>query len=280
MPRWLEKKPERLFYAVCLFLAVSWGLIYVIDVANTFDLREQWYGERDVSFFWFHWFRTPVERVIQVMVLAAAMYVFLAQALRLRRKIPAGADRRAARFSLWMGGGLGLMILEEYGNLRHVIRIYVERWAGEGKYGVMGTVSELLFFAALGAMMVYAFVRYRDVFWSRAKTARFMVLGYLFYGVAVGASWLGTAFRDRESVPVLYDTVGGWVAEPLFTRDEQTAKAFEDANAYLGGRGMETLDFWIINRVVEESIELLAAAALLVAAVAFWGDWGDCDSDG
>lgn len=142
-----------------------------------------------------------------------------------------------------------LLLIEDAGDPRHRLSVYVRAFVGDD-IGVLptSTVVELTYFAALAAVPLYAFWRYRTEVWSFTTARRYLLGGYGLYAVAALAS--GT--RKLGS----YETVGLLIDDALGGRLAM--------GPYDPGEGH--LQF--IDGVVEESIELLAAACLLALVLA------------
>ena len=263
--KFFRKNPEWLFFLALGFLIISWAMIYLIDVINLFGIRDRFYTPETGAFFFRHWFVTPVEVPVQWLFLFGAMYVFFLNAGR------TAGDKNQRPFKFWRLMGLGsiFMVMEDVYNIRHQLRGYIGRWAGDGAYGYLATFFELGYFAAIGTVLIYAFFRYRRVFWNRPKTRRYLISGYGFYGTAVCASWLGTAFHDHLEEN-LYTGAGRVFTNILFGSHPEASELYSRANEHLAGTGTELLEYWFMDSVVEESIELLGAAALLVAGLAFY----------
>ncbi len=85
----------------------------------------------------------------------------------------------------------------------------------------------------------------------------------LFYGLAVSASWIGSAFHSVTGFTV-YQKIGEVVLKGLFIRDRITEEA------YLIASSERNVDFIFMDRLVEESLELLGVAALLTAGLYFY----------
>ncbi len=263
-----KEKPETLFYLVAGFLVVSIGLVVAIDVFDAFGWRTAWLaGDEYRSFFWWHWFSEPVENPIQWFLLALGMSAFA---------LGAGAayereDSQGFRFALFMSIGLALMFIEDAADPRHRIRMDLESYFGSGSYGVLGTAIELIYFALLGGLLLYAFFRFRQAFWPHDKARRYLIRGFAFYGIAVSSSWLGSAFRSVTSgMADLYSVTGELFVAILFFDGGKTEQLYWELDAQTQEILGRPLSFYFMDRVWEESFELLGAAALVVAGFAYF----------
>ncbi len=266
LPSMVKKRPEVIFWLLCAFILASIALIPLIDVYNIFDIRDRWYSDRAMSFYWFYWFLTPVEDPLQWLTLAAAIYVFFAN-WRLTHQLEA---LRPSRFWRLLGVGVILMLLEDIYDMRHHSRDFLTEALDSESYGYFGTFFELGYFAVLGAIMVFAVARYRKEFWDYTKARNYLIAGYSFYGLAAFSSWAGSSFQSVLDGDDLYTAIGRRVTGFLFGRDPESQALFDETNEPLIENARNTLEFFFMDSVYEESVELLGAAALLVAGLAFY----------
>lgn len=270
----IRSRPELIFVFTVLFLGLSYLGIYFIDVLNVFGLRDRFYTDRDASFFFFYWFFQPIERPLQWVGLMGSMYICFLN-LRIAR---CRSELRLLRFWRLMGMGVFFLVLEDILDIRHVIRLFAAEMLGQEGYGVIPTLLELSYFALLGGILLYAFLRYRDLFWQHDTPRRFFVVGYICYGAAALSSWLGSAF-ESELDDDIYTITGRWITEPLFRLDDDAARLFEKTNAYLASIEQYSLEHFFMDGVFEESLELLGAAALLVAGISFFNMYREANSE-
>ena len=271
LPRLLDIAARRVHLVFGLFLVFvvgSLAALIAVDVYNVGGLREIIAGHRDVPFFWHHWYLIPFENPIQWTTLALVVVVFGANAVLTRRI----ADDRGAMMWTLLSIGAALMFLEDALDIRHRLRDGVLAVTGEHSYGVIATLVELGYFALLAAVLVYALVRFRRYIWENTSGRRYFIGGYLCYATAVASSWLGSAFRDLEpgGERDLYTLVGDRITRWLFSVDDETLALFAEASQRLEEQDIYPLAFAFMDRVWEESIETLGAAALLCAGLAFW----------
>lgn len=264
----LRHHPEYLFYLAVGFLLVSYVLVIAIDVLNLFDLHTRWTAGGERFYFWKHWFQTPVEIPTQWVCLSAVVVtLFLSAGAAYQR-----GDADEFDFSMIFGIGATLMLIEDSLNPRHHLRYHLEGRDFAG-YGMVGTLSELAYFALLGGLLLFVFIHFRRVFWEREKVRKFMIRGYVFYAIAVGSSWTGPAFRSvTEDFPDLYTVTGRFFTQVLFFDGGEREAYFHAVNEALERTDTLPLEYWFMDRVWEESFELLGASALLVAALAFFFD--------
>ncbi len=266
-------RPETVFYSAVGFLIVSYALVYAIDIQNLFGVRDLLVRVLRVPYFWFYWFQAPVENPLQWLMLGAVVIVFA--------MIAGGAGGRAERrgereFALLMAIGFLLMLLEDAGDVRHVYRTIIEAFFGGGgyaiedTYGLVGTLFELSYFGLIGGIIAFALLRYRALYRQESTVRRYFVRGFVLYALAVGSSWVGNAFRAVTDFRDVYTVAGDWVTARLFLTRADTREIFQRSNAELLDSGMHPLQFAFLDRVYEESLELLGAASFLVAAIALY----------
>lgn len=267
------RRAHLVFAAFVGVTAASALAVVAVDVYDLGGLRSWYAGEELVPFFWFHWYEFPLEKIGQWGALGAFVAVCVVNSVLTHHR--SDSEGRTMWMLLTVGGVL--MLLEDAFDIRHELRVAINPLVGEESYGVVSTFVELGYFAAIGVVLVWALVRYRHYWSSWVPTRGYLLVGYMFYGAAVGCSWLGSAFRDYEPAGHrdLYTLIGEAVTSRLFALDDQALRLFVDTTAALEQTEMAPLPFYFVDRVFEESLELIGAGALLVAALAFWGQYRD-----
>jgi len=151
---------------------------------------------------------------------------------------------------LMLGFGLVLLIMEDAGNVRHVMR--------EQVVFVLGTpvestalVVELIIYSIFSVVMLLGLaLTWRH--WTRPGGAwKRILLGFAVYGVAGFAS-------ATRNVGDWYVTAGGGLITWLGMNDDVRWTAF----AGIAG-GLRETGFYLMDLMVEESLELLAAGLIL-----------------
>jgi len=251
-------KPNIIFRATIIFLLLSYFLIYLIDVRNLFGIQDFFIENMEAPFFWYHWFSTPVEVPIQWYALGLTFLVFsIIAGIAYNRK-----DTKIFEFWFILSIGLMLMLVEDAGDVRHTYRSRIEMLFGEESYGFFGTSFELFYFAIIGLIMIVAILKYKDVYWKHNNTKKYLFIGYLFYGLGVSASFIGGAYRTITGF-TLYENIGNLLLERLIVVNQNSRLAYEIAKTNT------RIDFIFMDKVFEESLELLGAAGLLVAGIYF-----------
>ena len=255
----IQKKPGIIFYFILGFVGLSLLLTILFDVLNIFGVKGYMVQTLDVPYFWFHWYVIPFEIPIQWYLLGITLIVFVINAGVAHER----HNRKVFGFWLLLSIGLVLMIVEDAGNVRHEFRWMLESVAGEEQYGLLGTTFELFYFAVIGFIMVYALFAYRQAYWDHYQTRNYLFTGYVFYGLGVSSSFLGSAYESVVGFS-LYEKTGDFFISRFFIRDEITALANEIAL-----ENFEDISFMFMDKVYEESLELIGAGALLTAGVFF-----------
>ncbi len=254
--------PSWIFYVAISFLILSLLAVYLIDYLNAFQSRDFLINKLDVPYFWYHWFLIPLEKPLQWYILGATLLFFILNAgIAYERN-----DKRIYKFWLLTGIGVILMFAEDAGDVRHALRHYVERLTGEITYGFIGSTFELLYFATIAFIIIYAAYKFRDVYWNHIKTRKYLIIAYILYAIAVPLSFAGAAYRTVTGV-ALYDLAGKYFMNLLFVTNHETQLIYEHAKEFA------RVDFLLMDMLVEESIEFIGASALLVAGVAFFMDY-------
>ncbi|SER60294.1 hypothetical protein [Salisediminibacterium halotolerans] len=256
-----------------LFLIASLLFFVAVDIFNVFGVSERLLAMQDgeTAYVWYHWYEFPVE-VLQWPTLAAAMLIFAIVYGKASERpetadlSPLGSAPIVRRFSLLIAAGLLLMLLEDAGDVRHIITDLMNMLTGGAgggsRYGYAATLFELGYFAALAAVMLFAIVRYRHAFIRDQRTVYWLAGGIVFYAVAVASSWAGSAFGAVLDISQLYTAVGNRAVELLFVNGAHSEALYEHARETVGNVG-----FMFMDRVYEETLELMGAAFLLAAAV-------------
>lgn len=259
--------PEYVLLGAVLMVLASFVLFYLVDLRNLWGIRD-WLFSLDGAYFYFtytpfffqHYGRNSgFAEVAQWGLLAAAISIafYLAGAAAARRP-------RLARLGFLLGISFVLMLVEDAGNVRHFLMSYVQLAAGEPDQGIVGTLFEAVYFAILGGLPLYALLRYGRSLLEYGRAFTYMVTGFVLYAVAAGLSFAGTAFQmllDRDLYTILGD---GAVALSLRLGDAALPALWESWNE---GNWLFQVGFLLLDSLIEENIELLAAAFLVAALV-------------
>ncbi|MBF8436519.1 hypothetical protein I0Q91_05480 [Halanaerobiaceae bacterium Z-7014] len=233
-------------------------MTYLIDARNIFGLQDFLINNLDTPFFWYHWFLTPVEEPLQWYMLGATFFVFsFIAGIAFMNK-----DKNTFKFWGLMSLGLLFMLVEDAGDVRHTYRAIITRIFEAEGYGFMGTIFELVYFLIIGLILLFAIYKYYSVYKDYKNTKLYLGLGYVFYGLGVSASFVGSAFNPILGFSV-YERIGVIFVENIFLNNQQII------DAYILATEQTNINFMFMDRVFEESLELLGAAGLLCSGLYF-----------
>lgn len=245
MPRWpliLRVRPVVLLVVVGVLLAAAWATFLAVDIVGVLDpapTRPAWtllFNDHPVE--WSQW-------VLLAFAVATSGY--------LAGRLDALDEGRAARFFLLLAIGLGLMLLEEAGDIRHRVSLEVQIQFGSEIFGLPHpVVSDVPFFAALAAIPVYAVLRYGRHVWRKGWTGFYLGLAVLFYATVA----IGSGLRHLSD---FYIRMGARIDAALFGGRFPVPE----------GMGQERAHFMVMDSVIEESLELIAATLMLATVLAF-----------
>lgn len=241
-PFLLRIRPRVVVAAVIIWLMVAWALFLSVDIFGWFDPgfnRPMWrllFNNYPVE--WTQWF-----------LLAFSIFIagFLSAVLYARQQLP------SAKFFLFFGIGLGFMLIEEAGDIRHTISAELRRVMGDEIAGLpYRVVSDVPYFTLLASVPAYAVLRYGKHIWREYLQARWILLG----GVALYAlAAVSSAVRHLND---FYIRVGAWVDSTFF------AGRFPVP----GNLSQERAHFFVVDSVLEETVELLAITLVLAGLLA------------
>ena len=159
-----------------------------------------------------------------------------------------------------MALALILMLIEDAGDPRHTIRSYVQAVFSEPIQGTMGTISELIYFSFLALIPTYAIIRYGKTLLDSLRSCCYILLGLVSYGIATTLSFLGSGVD-------LYHNIGANFRQWLVNKgDDVVAQQWQ---AWEAEEGWAFINFFLMDSLVKEAIELIGAAALFAGAVAY-----------
>ena len=257
----LEQLPWYIFMSSIVFVLASFFLIYLVDLRNLF-------GSRDLLLLYF-----PQNPFMFLKLFAEAKLVELFQWLLLGVNalismfisgLTYKKDRLAFLFWSVMAVAFTFMLIEDAGNPRHTIRFYIESIFVNSP-GLAGTAFEAMYFTVLASIPIYAFLYCRTPVMKCIRSARYLMAGFIGYGMAAFLSFTGGRLPIRDEA--LYIYLGGKLRSAmLFLADDQAELLWKQYEAALGRL---PFNFYILDWIFEESIELMAAAAFCASAVAF-----------
>jgi hypothetical protein len=184
------------------------------------------------------------------------MAVFAPAAAYTGGRLRSLGHRRVAAFWTLFGFGMGAMLVEDAGDVRHVTSAYLRDLVAAEFFGLhYAVLGDLVIFVAIAALPVFAVLRHGLDVWRASRSSRAYLLGgFALYGLAGGSSALRLVGDLYERLGAgFHRLLGGGLIVP--------------ANMSLDG-----LHYRLIDSVVEESIEFLAISLFLAGLVAFVSD--------
>jgi hypothetical protein len=240
----LRLHPGTIVVAMVAVLAVAWTAMLVVDVLG-------WVTIPGAEPLWMHLFNNRPVEWVQWLLLGWAIL----QAGFVAGRLP-DDERRLRGFVLLLGAGLVLMLFEDAGDARHVLSDYVEAALGSTILGLPHrVVADVPYFAVIAILPMLAVLRFGRDAWRSPTARRYLLLAYGLYAVAA----IGSGLRHLGG---LYMRVGGALDRLLL------AGRFPPPD---GGSRWEAA-FWLMDSVVEETIESVAAAAMLAVMLAIAHD--------
>lgn len=256
-PRRRSRAPELVIAFVVLWVAAAWVVVYLVDAQNIFG----WRGALDayspdfagtVPMMRFQLFTGRFTEWLQWVILAMAIVATATVGGRARER----GDLPGARFWLVLAVGLGLMLVEDAGDVRQDLRPYVAFVVSGQADGAsdtpVGILADVGFFAVIAAFPLYAVARHWRVPWRYPGSRTYLGLGFVAYAV----TQIGTAVSQ---IGAFYSRLG----------ERLHAVVFDGNLLQPIGMDRARMHFELIDGPVEESIELLGAGLLLAAALAF-----------
>ena len=249
-----------------VWLALAWGAVLVSDGLDLLGWRAHLQEPLWQTLFLN---RRPTEWLQWVGL--AATY---GGAWYLAARIHGDGDAGHRRFLLWLGLGAALMLIEDAGDVRHIIALYVRRAVDDAL--VLGlhpaTLVDIPYFTVLAGPLIYALVRYGRSVWEVSGSRPYLALGYASYGFAGAGSALSGVGGGRAESSVylgsLYERIGRTI-EALLPGSEHMAGGLEPAH----------FRFLLADGPVEESLELVGVACLLSVVVALARWYADDDRE-
>ncbi|MEJ6950721.1 hypothetical protein [Natronospora cellulosivora (SeqCode)] len=255
--------PEFIMIFTVISIIISYLLIYLIDLHNMAGLRDYLFSLNQVYFFFdyhpfvFHnWYRNGgIAEIMSWVFLGGAAVSSAFIAGRSQEK-----DTRVYLFWRMMAVAFIFMLIEDAGDPRHTIRSFVQGIYREPIQGTMGTITELIYFSLMAFIPFYALLRYGKVLFKSFRSLFYTIAGIIFYAIGTGLSFLGDAIDLYHNQGViLYDWVVG-------LGDGELAMIWQNYEAEIGWR---FINYFLMDSLIEETFELLGAAAFFAAVLAF-----------
>ncbi len=251
---------------------LSFLLFYLIDLRNFLGLRDVLINTQSSYFFFSyrpfffqHWGRNSgFAELFQWGFLGSSAIIaaFISGREMLKNK-------RLGMFWILLSSAFVLMMLEDAGNIRHTLMSYVQAIAVEPDQGIFGTTFEFLYFAFLGGLPLFALIKYWKELKNFSNTKKYMVIGFAFYAIASGLSFVGTAFEGMIDKNI-YELFGDLLYNLSLSIGDANLSYFwanwsnHNSNFQIG--------FYILDSLIEENLELIGGGAILASILFFLRD--------
>ncbi len=246
-PWLLRLRPGLLLVAVAAFVLTAWLVFLAVDIIDVGGI-----SDRIPMPMWTYLFNDHVVEVTQWIMLA----VVVALSGYLGGRLAGTVHRGASSFFFILAIGLGLMLVEEAGDIRHGISGAVRLHFGADVLGLpYQMVSDVPYFAALAVLPLYAVIRYGRHAWASVSARPYLVAAVGLYGLAAISSGL----RHLGS---LYVNLGSVIDRAFFGGRFPPAPGMTQDRAH----------YFVVDGPIEESVELFAVTCMLAMVLAFVAD--------
>ncbi len=240
-PRVASFSPKFFLIFILSWIIIIWSLFFLFDIFEVFSSERILWTIlfNDYPLEWTQWF---------VMVFAIVTAGFLSSQLFSEKRF------FSSKFFLLFALGIGFMLIEDAGDIRHVISSELNKFSDNGY--LMGihykVVSDLPYFVLLASLPLYATFRYGRYVWVVSKCRFPFLLGLFFYAIAS----IGSAFRHFND---FYINIGYWINENVLNN------SFPIPSSLSIDRG----HFLLVDSILEETIELLAISFIFLSFLIF-----------
>lgn len=242
-------QPGLVIWIPVIYLGVAWALFLMVDVLNVAGAQEAAARRLAVPITWYYLFQEGgATEILQWLLLGGSGLTGAFLAGLLSRE-----DRDSGAHIFWALMALAsvLMLIEDAGNPRHYLASLAGMSVSSHLRQTMVTLVEMGYYSLLASVPLYALWRHRSAAFKIPRVRRYLILGYLAYATASIASatrHLGEWYSAAGQL--MHQLLGGNLLIPP-------------------GWDAYTLNFFLVDWLVEESVELLGAAALFASALAF-----------
>lgn len=249
---WFYSVGRGIFIFNVVFLVLAWLAFFAVDAGNWFGLRDRLVASPMANpSLWYHLFKWKSFVEILQWVAQAAAGLIAAYAAGL---LQAQRLRGPAAFWGLIAGTMILILIEDAGDPRHTLAQYARSVFANVPGLTVNTVFELIFFAALGSLPLIALWRYGRYALMMAGTRGWLVVGFVLY--AAVAMMSGTRYINDWFGQTGY-RIHHWVTDGRLDLVQPLPWDF-----YL-------INFYLMDNLVVESIELIGASAFLLAGLIF-----------
>lgn len=243
-PALLRLRPRRVIAAAATLVITAWVVFLAVDIANLGGV-----GDQLPKPMWTYLFNDHLVEVSQWFVYA----VLILAAGYLAGRLAGGRYAGAATFFFLIGLGLGFMLVEESGDIRHAISGAVRLHLGETVAGLPYQVfSDVPYFAALATLPLYAVLRHGRHVWRVPSIRPYLVTSVTLYAFAS----IGSGLRHLGD---LYSTLGAGIDRVFFGGRFPAAP----------DQTQERAHYFVVDGLIEESVELFAVCCMFAVVLAF-----------
>lgn len=232
--------------AVAVYLTLTWAAVLAIDFLRAYDRpRLVW-----PQFF----FEGAPTEWLQWGCLAGCI---LTTAFLWGRASAAG-HAHAGAYAVW-AFGFSIMLIEDAGNIRHLVgNKLVGMIADEaGVARTAKTVFELSFYSLLGLLMAWPLLRHGRRLPFQPRALALVATGYAAYALAAASS-------ATRTVGNWYATAGDRLLRPFDIHSSAAWQRFDtQVTAQFDEGPMMHAGYWLMDNLLEETVELIAASTLL-----------------
>ncbi len=251
--KWQRYWPHIPVLVALAYLVISWALFLLVDANDFLGLRE-WLAQRiSIPLIWFYLFEeggaTEIGQWLMLSLVALSASLLAGRLLADRRHPP-------AMFWLLMGITALLMLIEDAGNPRHYLASMAVMILPQFSAQKLKMAVELAYYVGLSAVPVYAVLRYWRYPLRARLTALYLLTGCALYGLA------GFASASRH-INEWYAALGGFLHRVLAGGNLLLPPSWDQ---YM-------LNFYLVDWLLEESVELLGASLLAAACLTYWREY-------
>jgi len=247
------------FFYILVMLSFS----YIIDIRqiDIFGFKSWITSNYSDPYFWMVVFdEASITEHIQWLYLIVILVIIMSHIFINHQKL----TKKTALPWFFLFIGVYLMFLEDRFNIRHLgshlisSNVFgIDTSTAAWRTSLTRTSIEVFFYFILASTMICAFLMILRNHTNQSKGIKFLLMGYLLYGLAAFAS-------VTRNIGNWYAVVGTKVLDYIISGRELGWTASTSKTL-----SWKPLGFWFMDYVIEESIELLAVTFLLAAVLVY-----------
>lgn len=248
---------------VALYLLIAWNAVFAMDICVLVSDKDYspasdfLYYPRLIDKLFFA--EGSISELLQRLFLILSACLAATCIIRFKKK------KAGVTAGWWLlAAGLILLYIEDAHNIRHLLTAFageslpgIDAQSDEWRTSSLRTGLEMAVFALLGAVMAAALILILLQKQSPKVGSRLFVMGYVLYGSIAFAS-------ATRKVGEWYSKTGDWILSLL---PKEVPTPWEDVTYQCG---LHISGFRLMDGLIEESIELIAASLLLAAIIAHY----------